>query len=53
MLEPSTPNSILNRVQPPPPLVIIDKEPEYGIPKILYSKLDKRWWNREIGHRLD
>jgi hypothetical protein len=42
MLEPSTPNSILNHIQPPPPLVIIDEEPEYKISEILNSKLDKR-----------
>jgi Chromo (CHRromatin Organisation MOdifier) domain len=41
MLEPSTLNSVLNRIQPPPP-VIIDEEPEYKISKILDSKLDKR-----------
>jgi hypothetical protein len=43
MLEPSTPNSVLNRNQPPPPPVIIDEEPEYKISKIPDSKLDKRW----------
>jgi Chromo (CHRromatin Organisation MOdifier) domain len=42
MLEPSTPNSVPNRIQPPFPLVIIDEEPEYKISKILDSKLDKR-----------
>jgi hypothetical protein len=42
MLEPSTPNSVLNRIQPPPPLVIIDEEPEYEISEILNSKLDKK-----------
>jgi hypothetical protein len=42
MLEPSTPNSVLNHIQPPPPPVIIDKKPEYEISKILNSKLDKR-----------
>jgi Chromo (CHRromatin Organisation MOdifier) domain len=41
MLEPSTLNSVLNCIQPPPP-VIIDEEPEYEISKILDSKLDKR-----------
>jgi hypothetical protein len=40
MLELSTPNSIPNHIQPPP-LVIIDEEPEYEISKILDSKLDK------------
>jgi hypothetical protein len=43
MLELSTPNSVQNHIQPPPPLVIIDKEPEYKISKILNSKLNKRW----------
>jgi hypothetical protein len=42
MLEPSTLNSIPNRIQPLSP-VIIDEEPEYKISKILDSKLDKRW----------
>jgi Chromo (CHRromatin Organisation MOdifier) domain len=43
MLEPSTPNFVPNCIQPPPPLVIIDEEPEHEISKILNSKLDKRW----------
>jgi Chromo (CHRromatin Organisation MOdifier) domain len=43
MLEPSTPNSVSNRIQLPPPLVVIDEEPEYEISEILDSKLDKRW----------
>jgi Chromo (CHRromatin Organisation MOdifier) domain len=43
MLEPSTLNSVPNRIQPPPPPVIIDEEPEYEISEILNSKLDKRW----------
>jgi hypothetical protein len=43
MLELSTPNSVLNCIQPPPSLVIIDEEPEYEISEILNSKLDKRW----------
>jgi hypothetical protein len=43
MLEPSTPNSIPNCIQPSPPLVIIDEEPEYKISEILDSKPDKRW----------
>jgi hypothetical protein len=33
MLRPSTPNSIPNHIQPPPP-VMINKEPEYGISEI-------------------
>jgi hypothetical protein len=42
MLEPSTPNFVPNRIQPPPP-VIIDEDLEYKISEILDSKLDKRW----------
>jgi Chromo (CHRromatin Organisation MOdifier) domain len=42
MLEPSTPNTIPNRVQPPPPLITVDEEFEYEISEILDSKLDKR-----------
>jgi hypothetical protein len=42
MLEPSTPNCILNHIQPPPPLVIIDEELEYKISEIHDSKLDKK-----------
>jgi hypothetical protein len=42
MLEPSPLNSVPNRIQPPPPLVIINEEPEYKTSKILDSKLDKR-----------
>ena len=40
MLEPSTPNSIPDCTQPPPPPVLIDGEPEYEILEILDSKLD-------------
>ena len=42
MLEPSTPNSIPEHIQPPPPPVLIDGEPEYEISEILDSKLDNR-----------
>jgi transposase InsO family protein len=42
MLEPSTPNTIPNRIQPPPPSVMVDGEPEYEISEILDSKLDNR-----------
>jgi hypothetical protein len=42
MLEPATPNTIPNRVQPPPPPVEIDGEPEFEISEILDSKIDKR-----------
>jgi Chromo (CHRromatin Organisation MOdifier) domain len=43
MLEPATPNSILNRVQSLPPPVKIDGETEYEISEILDSKIDRRW----------
>jgi len=39
-LEPSTPNTILNRIQPPPPLIEVDSEPEFKISEILDSKID-------------
>ena len=39
-LEPSVPNSIPNRVQPLPPLIEVDGEPEYEISDILDSKID-------------
>ena len=42
MLEPSTLNSIPERIQPPPSPVLIDGEPKYGISEILDSKLDNR-----------
>jgi hypothetical protein len=42
MLEPSTPNSVPNHIQPLPPPVIINEEPEYKISEILNSKLDKQ-----------
>jgi len=41
-LEPFTPNTIPNRIQPPPPPVIIDGELEFEISEILDSKIDKR-----------
>ncbi|KAL7281604.1 hypothetical protein ACG7TL_004921 [Trametes sanguinea] len=41
-LEPATPNSIPGRVQTPPPLVLVDREPEYEISEILDSKIDRR-----------
>ena len=40
MLEPSTPNTIPDCIQPPPPPVLVDSEPEYEILEILDSKLD-------------
>ena len=42
MLEPSILNTIPDRVQTPPPPVMVDGEPEYEISKILDSKLDNR-----------
>jgi len=42
MLEPSIPNTIPDRVQTPPPPVMVDGEPEYEISEILDSKLDNR-----------
>jgi transposase InsO family protein len=41
-LEKANPNVIPNRVQPPPPPIIIDGEPEFEISEILDSKIDKR-----------
>ena len=40
-LEPTTPNVIPNRVQPPPPPIEVDGEPKYEITEILDSKLDR------------
>jgi hypothetical protein len=42
MLETAPPNTIPNRVQPPPPPVEIDGEPEFEISEILDTKIDKR-----------
>jgi len=41
-LEPATPNTIPNHIQPPPPPVEVNGEPEYEISEILDSKLDRR-----------
>jgi len=41
-LEPATPNTIPNRIQPPPPPIEVDDDFEYEISEILDSKLDKR-----------
>jgi hypothetical protein len=41
-LEPAPPNTIPNRVQPPPPPVEIDGEQQYEISEILDSKIDNR-----------
>jgi hypothetical protein len=42
MLEPSIPNVIPNRLQPPPPPVQIDGDTEYEIAAVLDSKINKR-----------
>ena len=42
MLEPTSPNTIPNRVQPPPALVVIDGGPEFEILDVLDSKIDKQ-----------
>ena len=41
MLEPAPLNMIPDRVQPPPPPVFIDGEPEFEITEILDSKVDQ------------
>ena len=41
-LEPHMPNSIPNRIQPPPPPIEVDGELEYEISEILDSKIDNR-----------
>jgi len=41
-LEPATPNTIPNRVQPPPPPIEVDGDIEYEVSEILDSKIDKR-----------
>ena len=39
-LEPAIPNTIPDRIQPPPPPVEVDGEPEFKISEILDSKVD-------------
>ena len=41
-LKPAIPNTILDWIQPPPPLVEVDGEPEFEISEILDSKVDRR-----------
>ena len=48
MLEPATPSTIPDRVQPPPPPVFIDGEPEFEIAEILDSKVDQRRRNCKL-----
>src|SRR5712692_393125 len=47
-LEPSVPNMIPNRVQPPPLPIEIDGETEYEIAEILDSKIDRRQCNCKL-----
>ena len=42
MLEPTTLNTMPDRVQPPPPPVFVDGEPEYEIAEVLDLKMDNR-----------
>ena len=42
MLEPAFPNTIPDRVQPPPPLVMVNDKPEFEISEILDTKIDNR-----------
>src|SRR5882724_3748869 len=42
MLEPATLNPIPNRVQAPPPPIVVDDEPEFEISEILNSKIDNQ-----------
>jgi hypothetical protein len=42
-LEPTTPNTIPNHTQPPPPPIEIDGEIEYKIMAILDSKINNQW----------
>jgi len=47
-LEPSILNTILNRIQSPPPPIEIDSETEFEIAEILDSKLDCRRRNCKL-----
>ena len=40
MLEPAALNAIPDRVQPPPPPIFVDGEPEFEIAEVLDSKMD-------------
>ena len=40
MLEPAVLNTIPNRVQPPPPPIMVDDKPEFEISEILDTKID-------------
>ena len=48
MLEPATLNAIPDQVQPPPPPVFVDGEPEFEIAEVLDSKMDN--WHSK--HKL-
>ena len=43
MLEPATANTFSKRIQPATAPVIIDREPEYEISRIVDSKIDRQW----------
>ena len=47
-LEPFVPNSILNHIQPLPPLIKVDEEPEYKISDILDLKINQRRHNCKL-----
>ncbi|KAF9219373.1 hypothetical protein BS17DRAFT_789566, partial [Gyrodon lividus] len=47
-LKPATLNTIPNQVQPPPPPVKVNGEPEYEISEILDSKIDRRHRNCQL-----
>ena len=42
MLEPTSPNTIPNHIQPPQSPVIIDREPEFEISEVLDTKIDNQ-----------
>ena len=42
MLEPAVLNTIPDQVQPPPPPIMVDDEPEFQILEILDTKIDNR-----------
>ena len=44
MLEPATPNKILNCTHSLPPPIDIDRELEFEIAEVVDSKIDKQWW---------
>ena len=42
MLEPAVLNTIPNRVEPPPPPIMVDDKPKFEISEILDTKIDNR-----------